>query len=264
MTSFSHVAPLAATEQNTTLVVLWGAATAAGCIGVLLGLVVVAMRWGKQEGMSLEVGVIKAGNLSLGLFIVVLGAATAIPAFDTLTTELGKDPPSRCSKTGVKGEVDGPGDSRQPIEGTACVNGDEVATFFDGELRVAVKGIRDRRIGSAVLETSGDETPIHTACPFVWTPGLGAGHTMRLRYTPAPEDARKEDVIEWVLHIESVSKDNARVFAERSASRYAGQALRDLQRRGTKGRPVIACESTAPGLQEYPGSDFWRRRLGTR
>jgi hypothetical protein len=138
------------------------------------------------------------------------------------------------------------------MEGTACVNSDEVATFFGGQFRVALQGIRERRIGAAILGTTGDETPIHTTCPFVWTTGLAAGNSMNLMYIPAPEDAGEEDSLEWILHVESVRDDSARVFVERRESRFEGQALRDLRRRVKEGKFTVQCGSTAPGQVEYP------------
>jgi hypothetical protein len=238
----------AAAERNSTLVVVWGIAVGICALGVLAGIVVLVMRWGKQEGMTLEVAGIKAGNIGLGLFVMILGIAGGAASVGSLTTELGKDPPQRCDETGVPGDVDEMNGNRQPAEGTACVNADQVASFFDGQVRVTLRDFRARRIRTGILETAGDATPIQTECPFAGTTGLAAGEVLRLTYLPAPEDAPREDVLEWEVHVESVGKDSARVFVTRSASRYVGQALRDLQRRGTKGRFDVNCSSNAPGL----------------
>jgi hypothetical protein len=239
---------LVAAERNDTVAVLWGIVVVIGIVGVLAGLGILVSGGSAEGTLRIEIGPIKAGNIGLGLFILILGVAAGAVSFDKFVTEVGKDPSTRCDETGVAGEVDPAQGDRQPARGTACVNADAVATFFDGQLRVTLRDFNARRIRSAVLETTGDDTPIHTACPFVWSPGLAAGDTISLRYRRAPEDAATEESMEWVVKVEQVLANSARVVVERSAFTYGGRALRELRREAPRGGDDVMCGSSSAAL----------------
>lgn len=77
-------------------------------------------------------------------------------------SELSEAERSRCDEVDV-GVVDEFRDDRQPEKGIACVNGDEVATFLDGTLRVTLQGIRDRRIAAVIHQIGWSCVP--APCP---------------------------------------------------------------------------------------------------
>jgi hypothetical protein len=255
ITLIDQLPVIAAEERKTSLIVFWSVIIVIGVAGVVLGAVLLVKRWGATSGMNIEVGPIKAGNVGLGIFVGVLALAAAAAGVGNLATELGKNGPTRCGTTGVAGAVDEAQSNRQPLEGTACVNSDAVATFFDGEMRVALTGMRAHRIGAGVLEITGDSTPIQTECPFNWPNGLGAGDSARVNYFPAPAYAKRENAREWTLHIESVGVHSARVFVTRSESQMRAKDLRELERaRGKAAGPSnLDCASTGTTQVDYPG-----------
>lgn len=238
---------LAVAERNQDVMTFWLVVAGIGVLVVVLAVIFAVRGWGKDVKPTLSVsGVGEIKSAPLSVVIAAVGVAFCVAAGIGYKSELAKAEPSRCDEVDV-GEVDELHEDRQPGTGTACVNGDEVATFFDGQLRVTLRGIARRRIPAAVLETTGENTPIHTSCPFQWTDGLATGETATLRYIPPPEDAATKEFHEWTLHVERVRGDSADVFVTHSSGTYAGQALRELMRTGDRGRLQVECLSTAQG-----------------
>lgn len=245
----------AASQRNGALVVLWIVIFACGLAGVGLGALVLWRGWGPAEKIDIDIGPFKARNISLGVFIALLGLAALVSGVTEFAAEIAKEPNPRCGNTGAHGPGDPAHDDRQPTHGTACVNSDEVASFYEGQFRVTLLDLRAGRIRAAILETAGDRTPLATRCPFVWRDGTTPGSSASIGYTPPAEVADKEDSVEWTVHIESVRKDSAQVFVSRQTYTYSGQLLARLRRRNKNGFGV-ECRSSGLGnvlIEKRPG-----------
>lgn len=244
----------AVAERQAEFITLWKGLIVFGALLVLSGIVFSVLGIGKDVKPQItisNIGGIKDAPLSVVTFVG--GILVIIFAALSLRSELEKPEPSRCGEVDV-GKVDESRD-RQPSKGTACINGDQAATFLEGGLRVTVREIRDRRIGSAILETAGEDGPILSPCPATGPRGMGAGDVASLEYTQPPDAAGRKDSHRWTLHVEEVRGDSAEVFVTHETFTYAGDALRDLRRRRPRGLPSVGCSASDGGQFVITGGE---------
>jgi hypothetical protein len=242
----------AVAERNPDVMLFWIVVAGIGVVFVLVGIGFAIRGIGKGVSPTLKVqGVAEISSAPLSVVIAAVGIALCGFAGIGYKSELAKAEASRCDEVDV-GEIDHANEDRQPNEGNACVNSDEVATFLDGQFRVTLRGIDHRRIAATVLETiSSSDAPIVTSCPFAGRQGLAAGDAATLRYERSPAQAAREDSHDWTLHIERVRGDSADVFVTHRQYTFGGQGLRALRRARKKGEFHVDCVSSAPGVPEY-------------